>query len=121
MQELQLKPGDPTNASRRAIRLTPEPALPIQFHDLWHHRRTVDPSRALALAVLERALKDIQDYRGNGSPELRRDYLDACAWVESDDMLWPFSFLSLCHLLDLSPDAVRRTLLREREGRAQAA
>ncbi len=111
--------------SRRAVRggvphmwssvpdelLIPEAALPTQFQDIWHHTRAITSERALALAVLEQALLDLQRYRFAKRRRQQRFYMEAYKWVAADDREWPFSFVNLCEALDFSPEGLRERLL----------
>ena len=63
--------------------------------------------RELAAGVLKQAAQDLRRFHGATSPIERELYLDAYHWVISDDCSWPFSFLSVCQLLNLAPDIVR--------------
>jgi hypothetical protein len=91
--------------------LTPEAALPIQFHAIWSQSRAITPERALALAVLEQARLDLQKYRYARRRRQQRLYRDAYEWVAADDISWPFSFVNICGGLSLSPEALRAQLL----------
>ena len=62
-------------------------------------------TKALMLAVLE---DGIRSYLG-GSKVLA---LEADFWVRSHRRHSPFSFIVVCEMLGLDPDAVRKTLLR---------
>jgi len=45
-------------------------------------------------------------------------------WVASDCRQWPFSFVNICEILDLSPQALRAQLLDAQDAgsaKAQAA
>jgi hypothetical protein len=42
-----------------------------------------------------------------------RKVVEARAWI-ADDGRWPFSFVSLCGVLGLDPDGVRRALAGRR-------
>ena len=41
----------------------------------------------------------------------REFYLDAYRWLTSDDSSWPFSFLNVCHFLNLTPETIREELV----------
>ena len=41
----------------------------------------------------------------------REFYLDAYRWLTANDSSWPFSFLNVCHSLNLAPEAVREELV----------
>jgi hypothetical protein len=67
--------------------------------------------RRLMMAVLARALLDLQTHAGTGTPRARRHLAEVEAWFASDDDVWPCSFVNLCHALDLDAGAVRRRLV----------
>jgi hypothetical protein len=65
----------------------------------------------LAAGILEQATLDLRRFHGATSGVEREFYLDAYRWVTSDDHSWPFSFLNVCQVLDLTPETVREELL----------
>ena len=69
--------------------------------------------RDLAAGILEQATLDLRRFHGATSGVEREFYLDAYRWVISDDCSWPFSFLNVCHLLDLIPETVREEVLAD--------
>jgi hypothetical protein len=100
--------------------LTPEAALPAQFHYIWHRSRAISPERALVLAVLWQAIADLQKYRFARRRRHQRLYMEAYEWVASDDRIWPFSFVNLCETLNLSPESLRGELLDGDIGKPQS-
>jgi hypothetical protein len=91
--------------------LLPEAALPSQFHDVWHHSRAIAPERALALAVVEQAVIDLEKHRFAKRRRQQRLYMEAYNWVTSGDRSWPYSFVNLCEVLDINPNVLRTRLL----------
>jgi hypothetical protein len=67
--------------------------------------------RDLAAGILEQATLDLRRFHGATNGLEREFYLDAYRWVMSDDCSWPFSFLNVCHVLNLAPEAVRGDVL----------
>jgi len=67
--------------------------------------------RDLAAGILKQATQDLRRFHGGTSAIEQELYLDAYSWLTSDDCCWPFSFLNVCQLLHLAPDAVRHELL----------
>ena len=65
-------------------------------------------TKALMLAVLE---DGIRSYLGNS----RIISQDADYWIHSHKRQSPFSFVVVCEMLGLDPDAVRKTLRRMKE------
>jgi len=67
----------------------------------------------LAVGVLKQAAQDLRRFHGATSAIERELYLDAYRWVISDDCSWPFSFLTVCQLLNLAPESLRQELLTD--------
>lgn len=67
----------------------------------------------LAAAVLKLAFEDLQKHRGATDVRRRRAFREAYVWVKSNERRWPFSFLNVCDMLELSPGALRSKLLTE--------
>jgi hypothetical protein len=65
----------------------------------------------LAAGILKQAALDLRRFHGGTSAVEREFYLDAHRWVISDDCSWPFSFLNVCQVLNLAPEAVRGDVL----------
>jgi hypothetical protein len=89
----------------------PEHVLPVQFSDPLRRKKAVSPEFGLAIAVLERAMLDLRDNRWARRRRQQRLYMNAYAWVASDDRRWPYSFCNLCDTLGLHAVAVRAQLL----------
>jgi len=71
-------------------------------------------------ALLEQAAEDLAVHRDARDPIGARLYRDAWRWVVSADRFHPFSFVNVCELLQYSPEAVRRRLLRRHGAPASA-
>src|SRR5262249_1418704 len=65
----------------------------------------------LAAGILKQAAADLRRFHGATSGVERELYGDAYRWLTSDDSSWPFSFLNVCHSLNLAPEAVREELV----------
>src|SRR5262245_40330312 len=81
-----------------------EPALPVQFHEIWHKTRYVSPERSLVLSVVWQAVIDLQKYRFATRRRQQRLYMEAYKWVASDDRRWPYAFRNVAELLEVAPD-----------------
>src|SRR5262249_34163194 len=88
-----------------------EPALPVQFHEIWHKTRYVSPERALVLSVVWQAVIDLQKYRFATRRRQQRLYMEAYKWVASDDRKWPYSFRNVAEMLDAAQERLRPQLL----------
>lgn len=90
-----------------------EPALPVQFHEIWHKTRYVSPERALVLAVVWQVVIDLQKYRFATRRRQQRLYMEAYRWVACDDRKWPFAFRNVAEMLDVAPERLRLQLLAD--------
>ena len=79
--------------------------------DMEAEGREPNPEAVLAAAVLKLAFEDLQKHRGATDTRRRRTFREAYTWVKSNERRWPFSFLNVCDMLDLSPGALRTKLL----------
>jgi hypothetical protein len=68
-------------------------------------------NREMAAGVFEQARHDLRRFHRARSPLKRQLYSDAYSWAMSEDAEWPFSFLNVCRLLNLSPEQARQELL----------
>ena len=85
---------------------------PAQFHEMWSGSRERSAEFRLALAVLEQALDDLDRHRSARDAACRRIYHDARSWLLTIDRVWPYSFVNVCDLLDLSYDRIRTYVAR---------
>lgn len=93
----------------------PDSLLPAQFFASLKQRSQACGERRLMAAILEDAIDCFQKYlwaKDNRSRNLRQE---AESWFLSDDDSWPFSFINVCHALDLEPDFLRRGLWNWKE------
>ncbi|MGH7785921.1 MAG: hypothetical protein ACRERC_03585 [Candidatus Binatia bacterium] len=88
-----------------------EPALPVQFHDIWHRTRYTTPERSLVLSVVWQAVIDLQKYRFATRRRQQRLYMEAYRWVASDDRQWAYSFCNIAEMLNVDADRMRAQLL----------
>lgn len=93
----------------------PDSLLPAQFFAALKQRSQACGERRLMAAILEDAIDCFQKYlwaKDNRSRNLR---LEAENWFLAEDDSWPFSFINVCHALDLEPGFIRRGLLNWKE------
>ena len=93
--------------------VSPEAILPEQF---FRPSAALPPEKRLMLAVLERALLDLQGSAVARTPRARQLADEVDAWFAADDESWPCSFLNVCHSLGLDVSAVRTLAARWRTG-----
>lgn len=97
----------------------PDTMTPLQFYDRIFAEASLVPEKRLMLAVLEDAIASFQRSFIQPSAMIdEADDFDVEAWLESDDMSWPFSFASICQALDMEPEYLR-TGLADWRSRAQ--
>lgn len=90
---------------------TPDAVLPAQVSGGVRWDADTSGPRALMLAVLEDAIRCIENGRWQRRFGARRLAAEAEAWVRCDRADWPFSFLNVCEVLGIDVDAVRSRLL----------
>ena len=99
----------------RAVNSLPHPILPTQFIPA----EPTSPMKRLCYAILEQALHDLRlQQRGLGwfrhdtTSDRRRaaEEAELIAWFLADDHECPCSFIRLCEVLELCPNAVRERL-----------
>ena len=94
----------------------PDVLLPSQFFASMRKRVPQEPEYRLVVAVLEDAIDCFQKHLFSRDPKARQLFDDASEWIASDDRKWPYSFISICEILNLNPGYVRRGLDEWREG-----
>lgn len=98
----------------------PDVLLPAQFFAAMRKRVPREPEYRLIIAVLQDAIECYQKHLFARDHKARQLHEDAREWIESDDRSWPYSFVSICEVLNLSPEYIRRGLEQWR-GRQLAA
>src|SRR6185295_14940513 len=93
--------------------LTSDGIVPGQFRDIWS--RTVERSgeQTLALAMVEQAIADLDHYRAARRPEHQRIFDQTSRWIAANDRTWPYSFASICEMLDLPCAKLRARLIAD--------
>ena len=84
-----------------------EIVLPSQH---FGRRRVQAPEERLMIAVLQDALACLQNHRFAEDPYGRRLFDEAEQWFLAEETDWPYSFESICGILELDPSAVRQHL-----------
>ena len=89
----------------------PDALLPAQFFATIKQKAQACGERRLMVAILEDAVDCFQKYLWASDNRSRHLWTEAEKWFLSDDDSWPFSFVNICHALDLHPQFLRRGLL----------
>lgn len=90
--------------------LPPAAVLPEQFHGSPVGAHAARGEVALMRAVLEDAIECFQKQSRKNGRRAHRLAREAEEWLFKDDQQWPFSFLNICHVLDIDPGYIRRGL-----------
>jgi hypothetical protein len=85
----------------------PDVLLPSQYFAAMRRRVPKEPEYRLIVAVLEDAIDCYQKHLFAREPKARQLFEDAAEWIGSDDRSWPYSFVSICDILNLNPHYVR--------------
>ena len=80
----------------------------MKTHDLHVSEQS---QRDLAAGVLRQAGQNLWRFYGRTSRVEGELYHDAYRWLTVAECSWPFSFLNVCQLLNLSPENVRQELI----------
>jgi hypothetical protein len=88
----------------------PDVLLPGQFFAAMRKRVPQEPEYRLIVAVLEDAIDCYQKHLHAQDGKARQIFEETEEWIESDDRRWPYSFVSICDILNLNPEYVRRGL-----------
>jgi len=118
-QPLPVGSGElPVSADRdlRHGQLSDADILPEQFFGPRASLGTICPEAALMRAVFENALTYFQRQFMTEGRRVQREAQEAEEWFLSDDSHWLFSFVSICTVLGLEPEAVRQGLKRWSQG-----
>jgi len=84
--------------------------LPSQYFDVIRGCGQLTPEKKLMLAVLESAVHDFQRYRLASGRRGKRIFREAHEWLTSREETGIFSFVVICHALDVDPDYISKGL-----------
>ena len=98
----------------------PDTLLGEDYAANFRRKIPLEPERTLLLAVLEDGIRCFQENLFAVSGKRRTLFDEAKEWLFSDDGNWFCSFVSICTLLNLEPNYVRRGL-NEWEARERKA
>lgn len=62
------------------------------------------------IAILHDAIDCVEKYRGATDTQGQRLFQEAMRWLLADEAEWPYSFESICGILDLDANVVRLRL-----------
>jgi hypothetical protein len=71
---------------------------------------SLSSEQRLMLAVLVDAINVLHGWRGVGSGRKRRAFAEAAQWINTRGSTYPFSFDSICEVLEIDPEVLRSRL-----------
>lgn len=95
----------------------PDTLMAEDYAANFRRKFPLEAERTLLLAVLEDGIRCFQENLFAGAGKRRTLFEEAKEWLLSDDADWFCSFVSICTMLNLEPNYIRRGL---REWEAQA-
>jgi len=90
----------------------PDTLLSDQYFENLRRKTHFEPEKRLMLAVLEDAIRYYQDNLFSRHSKRKRIFDETEEWIVTPDGDWVFSFDHVCETLGLSPEYLRRGLLR---------
>jgi hypothetical protein len=88
----------------------PDTLLGEDYAANFRRKIPLEPERTLLLAVLEDGIRCFQENLFASASKRRALFDEARDWLFSDDADWFCSFVSVCLLLNLEPNYIRRGL-----------
>jgi hypothetical protein len=82
--------------------------LPIQYGESRRRKLPAEGERKLLFAVLEDAIRTYLRHRDKGvEARNNEDFVEAAAWLSSDEEDGPFAFVNVCEALGIEADCLR--------------
>jgi hypothetical protein len=88
----------------------PDTLLGEDYAANFRRKLPLEPERTLLLAILEDGIRCYQENLCASGGKRRTLFEEARDWLFSDDAAWFCSFVSICTLLNLEPNYIRRGL-----------
>jgi hypothetical protein len=104
--------GGLTSEEKIASLFQPDTLLSDQYFENLRRKTHFEPEKRLMLAVLEDAIRYYQDNLFSRNSKRKRIFDETEEWIITRDGDWVFSFVHVCETLGLSPEYLRRGLLR---------
>jgi hypothetical protein len=93
----------------------PDVLLPGQYFDDRCRKTHLEPEKRLMLAILEDAIQCFQDSHSARCGRSKRLFDEVQRWILDARGDWVFSFESICGVLELDPEYIRKGLVRWRQ------
>jgi hypothetical protein len=107
-------------ADRIGALFQPDTLLGEDYAANFRRKIPLEPERILLLAILEDGVRCYQENLLASGGKRRALFDEAKEWLFSDDVNWFCSFVTICTLLNLEPNYIRRGL-RQWESRTRKA
>ena len=104
--------GGLTSEEKIASLFQPDTLLSDQYFENLRRKTFFEPEKRLMLAVLEDAIRYYQDTLFSRNGKRKRIFDETEEWIVTPDGDGVFSFEHVCETLGLSPEYLRRGLLR---------
>jgi hypothetical protein len=88
----------------------PDTLIGEDYASNFRRKIPLEAERTLLLAILEDGIRSFQENLFATSGKRRTIFDEANEWIFSDDDSWFCSFVSICNLLSLEPQYIRRGL-----------
>lgn len=98
-----------------ALLFQPDTLLPAQYFTRLHRTSSLEPEKALMLAVLEDAISCFKDNLSAEDSHKKLLFDDAEKWILGTGTDWIFSFENICEIFEMNPQYVRRALIGWKE------
>ena len=107
--------GEASSLSAVSSLSQPDTILPLQYFETLRRKSHLEGEKKLMLAVLEDAISCFQKYCSARDRRRKQLFHEAEEWIMEEKDEQPFSFNTICEVLEISPDYLRRGLLRRKE------
>src|SRR5262245_56190641 len=104
----------------KIIRLFESDVLAAEEYHEVYHRCMTSSEQELMTAVLEQGIADYRRYVLARDKKGRSLFLDAQAWITTDDHDWVFSFANCCAALGIEPSYLRQRLAQWQQNRSSS-
>jgi hypothetical protein len=104
--------GDVAVEEKLTSLFEPDTLATAQYFDTLRRKTILEPEKRLILAILEDAINSFQDNVLAATSKGKKLFKETEEWVMEQDGDWIFSFRSVCEILRLNPEYVRRGLMR---------
>jgi hypothetical protein len=88
--------------------MTDDASMLQHYLDTFRRSQHLEPEKLLIAAILEDAVQEYRKYSRAHDADGKKRFREVEEWIMSGGNDWIFSFDSVCDLLGLDPDYVRR-------------